>query len=127
LAEVYVYRTYPLTTKDQDPILDEVESVLKKEKLEKKPSTVANLSGVSTSTLRNWLISRTTRCPRYSTVAAVFGAIGYQPKFERTGRFDLESERIDAKRWQVRRKAAKLAARGSKGKKSNGSGRHLSA
>lgn len=115
MAEIIVYRTYPYSSKGYDPILDEIDEAIQKEGLEKKTSIVKELSGVSGSTLYNWK-NRKTRSPRYSTALAVFTCLGYYPKFERAARFDLESEVRDAKRWQLRRNAAKLA-RQSKGKK----------
>jgi len=108
MANIVVYRTYPFKEKDQDPIIEDIRQALDKENLTKKPSIVRELSGVSSSTLHNWLQGKT-RCPRYATVVAVFGALGYHPSFDRTGRFDLEAERADAKRWNLRKKAAQLA------------------
>jgi len=108
MADIVVYRTYPFKSREQDPIIEEVKTALDKENLTKKPGIVKELSGVSNSTLHNWLTGKT-RCPRYATVVAVFGALGYHPNFERTGRFDLEAERADAKRWNLRKKAQQLA------------------
>jgi hypothetical protein len=110
MANIVVYRTYPFKSTAQDPIIEELTDALKKEELDKKPGIAAELSGVSSNTLRNWLSGKT-RSPRYATVAAVFGALGYHSKFDRTGRFDLAAERADAKRWHSRRKASKLAAK----------------
>lgn len=117
MAEIIVYRTYPYSNKGYDPILDELDECLAKEGLEKKTSIVRELSSVSASTLYNWRHKKT-RSPRHSTVMAVFTSLGYYPKMERTSRFDLEAERLDAKRWHLRREARKMAA--SKSKKSNG-------
>jgi len=125
MAELFVYRTYDLSTKGQDPILEEVEKVVSKDKMDKKLGMLSALTGVSRTTFDNWF-KRKTRCPRYSTVAATFAALGYYPEFKRTGRFDLDSEMIDAKRWQVRRKAAKLAALERKKGRKNGNGAHAS-
>lgn len=109
MANVIVYRTYPFKSTEQDPVIEEVTEVLSKEGLNKKLGIVRELSGVSHSTVHNWLSGKT-RSPRYATVMAVFGALGYHHKIDRTGKFDLEAERIDAKRWNMRKQAAKLAA-----------------
>jgi len=120
MADIVVYRTYPFKEKEQDPILKDIEEAIEKEGLTKKPSIIKELSGVSTSTLHNWLQGKT-RCPRYATVVAVFGALGYHPSFDRTSKFDLEAERADAKRWNLRKKAALLAAQERKsGKRKTG-------
>jgi hypothetical protein len=117
MADVIVYRTYPFKSSEQDPIIDEVEKALTKDNLIKKPGIVKELSGLSGSTLYNIFVKRKTRCPRYATVAAIFGALGYHATFERNGKFDLDAERSDAKRWNLRREARKLAASSSKRRK----------
>ena len=117
MANIVIYRTYPF--KEQDPIIGEITEALDKENLTKKPKIVNELSGVSKTTLHNWMSGKT-RCPRYATVVAVFGALGYHPKFDRTSRFDLAAERADAKRWNLRKAAAKLAKTIRKTSKRNG-------
>ncbi len=108
MANLIVYRTYPWGKADRDPVLDEVEECINKEGLAKKPGIIHELSGVSSTTVYNWLKGKT-RSPRYATVMAVFGALGYHSKMERSSRFDLAAERAEAKRWNMRREAAKLA------------------
>ena len=117
MADLIVYRTYPFRSSEQDPIVEEVEKALTKDNLVKKPGIVKELSGLSSSTLYNLFVKRKTRCPRYATVAAIFGAMGYHATFERTGKFDLEAERTDAKRWNLRKEARKLAAKSMKRRK----------
>lgn len=110
MANMIVYRTYPFNGQTgQDPVIEEVREALEKEGLEKKKGIVKELSGVSVQTLYNWFNGKT-KSPRYSTIAAVYGAIGYIPVFRRTSKFDLEGELHDAKGWNLRQKAAKLAA-----------------
>lgn len=109
MANVVVYRTYPFKSTEQDPIIEEVQKALATEGLDKKSGVVKELSGVSASTLYNWFNGKT-KCPRYSTIAAVYGAIGYHPTFMKQGKFDLAAARAEAKRWNLRKEAAKLAA-----------------
>lgn len=119
MANVVVYRTYPFKSTEQDPVIAEITHALDKEGLTKKATVVAELSGISSTTLYNWLKGKT-KSPRYATVAAVFGALGYHGSFERSGKFDLAAERADAKRWNLRRKAAKLARESTRNKSRNG-------
>jgi transcriptional regulator with XRE-family HTH domain len=109
MAKVVIYRAYPVKEHEQDPIIAEVTEVLTREGLVKKPGIVSELSGVSGSTLHSWLSGKT-RSPRYATVMAIMGAFGVSQKFERTSKFNLAEERIDAKRWNLRQKAARLAS-----------------
>ncbi len=124
MADLIVYRTYPFRASEQDPIVEEVEKALAKENLAKKPGIVKELSGLSASTLYNLFVKRKTRCPRFATVAAIYGAIGYHLSFDRTGKFDLAVERSDAKRWNLRKEAAKLAAKSQKRRKAPTNGVH---
>ena len=121
MANLVVYRTYPFNKDDRDPILDDVEEAIKRENLTKKPGIIKQLSGVSHSTLHNWLKGKT-RCPRYATVLAVFGALGYEMGFKRESQFDMEAELVEAKRWNLRQEAAKLAAQKRKSTRGKGNG-----
>lgn len=110
MADIVVYRTYPYDKDGRDPVCNELNEVMAKDGLDKKASTVAKLTGLSSSTIYN-LRGGKTRYPRYSTALAVYTALGYFPEFRRTGKFDLQSELQDAKRWRIRQDAAKLAAK----------------
>lgn len=104
------YRTYPFGRDGRDPIMEDVTEAVEKENLGKKRVTsLQRLSGLSYGTVAN-ILNGKTRYPRYSTIAALLGSLGYFSKFERTSRFDLQGEMADAKRWNIRRKAAKAAA-----------------
>lgn len=115
MANVLLYRTYPV--KDGDPVVGDCREALAKEDLIKKPAVMTRLSGLSYGTCYN-IAKGKTRFPRYATVAALLGAIGYHLDFSRTGRFDLAAEQADAKRWNQRRDAMRLASK--KGKRRNG-------
>ena len=110
MANVIVYRTYPMGKTERDPILDEVEDVIKKENLTKRPGILREISGVSTSTLHNWLSGKT-KSPRYATVMAVFHSLGYEAAMDRRRDFDLDAERTEAKRWKARQDALAAAAK----------------
>lgn len=66
-----IFKTYVF--KEQDPIVGKVLIVIRD--TNKHDTTVANDSGVSVSTLKNWR-SRKTRRPQFATVNAVLRSCG---------------------------------------------------
>lgn len=67
-----LYRSYNFVT--QDPIVDAVRTMIRDEGLKEK--NVAMLSSLSHGCVGN-MIGGVTRCPRFSTVAAIATALGY--------------------------------------------------
>lgn len=67
-----LYKSYVFRGKD--PIIDRVRTIIKDEGV--KYSHVANVSGVSASTLHNWFDGATQR-PQFATVMAVVRSLGY--------------------------------------------------
>lgn len=118
MAKITVYRTYRFI--DKDPIIDKARTVLQDEKLISRLNDVAQLSGVSRTTLDNWFNGDTKR-PQFATVAAVATSIGYEVGFSKAriiSDFDYELRR--AREWNARnnpkpkRKKAKAKKKGSK-------------
>lgn len=73
-----IYGSYSFI--DKDPVIDLVRTAIQREKVSYE--AIERDSGVTTQTLRNWFNGRTKR-PQYATVAAVFKAMGYQPKWQK--------------------------------------------
>ncbi len=73
------YKSYNFI--DKDPIIDEVRTILEKEKV--THTYIEDRSGVTTQTLRNWF-SGSTKKPQTATVRAVLRAIGYDMQIVRS-------------------------------------------
>ena len=119
--KVLVYRTYNFI--DKDPIIDQTRTVLQdvlgKEKFIGRAS---KLSGVSSSTLRNWFEGDTRR-PQYATIAATLSAVGYDLTPKRESRIDEEAELKKAMNWIAQKRNYAIAPdrpkkKGKKAKKS---------
>src|SRR5512141_1391354 len=101
------YRTYNFI--DKDPVIDQMRTLLKDEGLMKKLELVHELSGVSTSTLKNWF-EGDTKAPQYRTIAAVITALGYKPAFEKTKEVDIDRELKIARAWAQKQEVAREEA-----------------
>jgi len=91
-----LYRTYNPGIKD--PIIDEVATVLKKERLFDQRDVVAHLSGVSESTLDAWFDGDTVS-PTTPTVRATLYALGYRPRWIKEHKVNIDEEIELADRW----------------------------
>jgi len=67
-----LYASYSFT--DKDPIIDRLRSVVQASK--ESYTRIGADSGVSPQTLHQWFHGKTLR-PQFATVAAVFGALGF--------------------------------------------------
>ena len=67
-----VYKTYRFI--DKDPIIDQVRTAIKDAKV--SHAYIADKSGVTQTTLRNWFTGHTRR-PQAATIRAVLRSIGY--------------------------------------------------
>lgn len=79
-APNFLYSTYRFRKGEQDPIIDRFRTALSD--AGKGITDVSAESMVSRQTLKNWLDGKT-RFPRFSTVAAAMGALGYRNPYER--------------------------------------------
>lgn len=107
MAKVRIYRTYNFI--DKDPIIDKVRTVLQDEGLAEKLGIVAELAGVSKTTLDNWFEGITKR-PQNYTVQAVVTSVGYESHFRRVNKIDVEKERVKAKKWAEKHRPKKKKA-----------------
>jgi DNA-binding phage protein len=67
-----LYKSYSF--KDKDPMIDRLRTIVQDEGL--KAAQVADLSGVSATTLYNWFDGPTLR-PQFATIMAVTRSLGY--------------------------------------------------
>jgi hypothetical protein len=123
MAEVVIYRTYPIKPDGRDPILDTCEDAIKERGLTKRPGIIKELTNVSATTVYN-ILGRKTRNARHSTAMALLRGLGKKLTIEDDD-FDLDEARADAKRWNLRQKARGLAT--SRGRRKNGKENRVSA
>lgn len=71
MAGFVKYKSYSFTTKD--PVIDVLRTI--KQDADMTDTQIANASGVSVGTLRNWFVGKTRR-PQFATVAAAAQAMG---------------------------------------------------
>lgn len=78
-SKVVSYHTYHFRANEQDPIIDRMQTIMEDElgKGKGRFTQIHEESGLSTSTLSNWFVSRTTRRPNYSSIAAFSRSLGY--------------------------------------------------
>lgn len=108
MAEIKVYRSYDHY---RDPVMDEVKDIVDKEKLAKRLGVLAEITGVSRQTYRNWF-DGVTRYPRYATVMATIGALGYrQAGFRQVEKFDVDEAREVAAKWKAKQATKKANAK----------------
>jgi len=72
LYKAYIFRG------DKDPVIDKIHTMLDDEGI--NYSDAAEISGVGRSTIVQWIEGSTMR-PKYCTIAAVAGALGYESTF----------------------------------------------
>jgi hypothetical protein len=75
---VHLYKAYRFGGDDKDPVIHKIHTMLDDEGTDY--TKAAELSGVSRSTIVAWIEGATMR-PKYCTIAAVAGALGYQQQF----------------------------------------------
>ena len=102
-----VYRTYSYI--DKNPVIDKVRTIIQDEGLIKKLGVVHEISGVSTSTIDNWL-NGDTKNPQHGTIAAVITSLGYEERFVKTTKIDIEKEREVAAVWLEKQEKLKAKA-----------------
>jgi transcriptional regulator with XRE-family HTH domain len=108
MAEIKIYRSYEHY---RDPVIDEVAAAIDKERLTKKLGIVAEISGLSRTTLSKWLTGETRR-PQYATVMACMGALGYGHRgFQQQEKLNVEVARKEARKWLDRQEAKKANAK----------------
>lgn len=81
MRTIRIYKTYAF--KNQDPIVDEVRTVVR-ENPQTKPSRACELSGVSKTTWANWR-SRKTMRPQFATLNAFLRAYDFELGVKKRG------------------------------------------
>jgi hypothetical protein len=110
-------RTYRFM--DKDPVKDELQTILQDEGLfgkGKKLGQVATLANLSPQTLDN-LFFGDTRRPQNATVMAIITAVGYQRKFVKERKLNVEAELEFARAWNKKEEARLAKARATEPKK----------
>jgi transcriptional regulator with XRE-family HTH domain len=77
-----LYRAYSFKSGEKDPVIDRIHTMLEDEGMDY--TKAADVSGVSRSTLVNWIEGETMK-PQYCTIAAVAQALGYEMNWTKTG------------------------------------------
>jgi hypothetical protein len=102
VAYVKVLRTYRFI--DKDPVKDELQTILQDEGLYERLKHVAELASLAPATVQN-LFHGHTRKPQNATVMGIVTAVGYERKFVRVRKLDVEKEPEFARAWNKREKA----------------------
>lgn len=112
MARIKILRTYRFM--DKDPVIDEIRTALQDERLMERLGIAADLASLSPSTLRNWFHGDT-RKPQFASAMAIMSSIGYEHKWVRGRRVDVDSELKVARAWLAKNRAEAKQKR-SKGK-----------
>lgn len=83
-ATHHFYPTYFFREKEQDPIIDALQTI--KEEAGHKLEQLHVMSGLSTTTMYNWFTKRKTRKPQYCSIVAFARAHGYDVTLVKTNR-----------------------------------------
>ena len=96
MARTIFYRT-PKWRFDKDPVIAELRRVIRREE-HLKNDDVRAISGVSASTVANWL-DGDTRCPQNATITAVTSALGYGRRdyLNKDGTVDIQFEKLETR------------------------------
>jgi hypothetical protein len=99
-------RTYRFT--DKDLVVDELHTILDDEGLFARLKHVAELASLHPQTLQN-LFHGSTRRPQNATVMAIITAVGWERKFVRARKLNIDEELVLARAWNKREKAKQAA------------------
>jgi hypothetical protein len=99
------YRAY-IYKGERDPAMDDIYSLARNEGVTDEQLHV--MSGVSTSTFKNWWGPKaTTRRPTHVCLAATAGALGYEYELVRRRTITVEEEVRKGEAWLEKQKAAR--------------------
>jgi hypothetical protein len=100
------YRTY--NWREKNPVIDKVRTILQDEGMyaKNKRSMLSALTGCSTSTYDGWFEGET-RDPRHTTVMATLSALGYEERFVKAEKLDLDKELEAAAAWREKQDRAR--------------------
>lgn len=109
MAVVRVLRTYRWI--DKDPVVDELRTMVNDEGLSKRLNIVADLASLARTTVHN-LFKGETKRPQNATVMAIVTSLGYQRKFVRERKLNIEEELPLAIAWLKRERAKRAEQAG---------------
>jgi hypothetical protein len=96
--------------------VDELHTLIEDEGLFGRLAIVAELASLHKSTIHN-LFHGGTRRPQNATVMSIVTSLGYQRKWVKERKLNVEEELVFARKWNTREKEKSSAARPSKKKK----------
>jgi len=102
MAYVRVLRTYRFM--DKDPVKDELQTMLQDVGMFERLDHVAEMASLAKQTLRN-LFHGDTRKPQNATVMGIVTAMGYQRKFVKERKLDIDRELEFARAWNRKQRA----------------------
>jgi hypothetical protein len=98
-------RTYRFV--DKDPVCDELKTLISDEGLFDRLGTVATLANLHRQTLHN-IFHGSTKRPQNATVMGIITCLGYERKFVKSRKLNVEEELVFAKQWNTREKAKRI-------------------
>ncbi len=102
-----VLRTYRFI--DKNPVIDEMRTILKDEGLLDRLNVVADLASLSRATPDAWF-NGNVRDPRHSSIMAVMTSLGYEQKWSKGRKLNVEAELELARAWLKRERAKRVKA-----------------
>lgn len=117
-VRVTIRRTYNWI--DKDPVVDKCMALVKKRGLQGRYGRLGLLTGMSSSTFKNWDMGATKK-PQHASVASLIEALGakYEIVDENAASFDLERETKSARNWWKKNKPVKKPKKKSAKKRAN--------
>jgi hypothetical protein len=110
-----VLRTYRFI--DKDPVVDELRTIVQDEGMDHRYNDLAELAGLAHSTIHNLFWGGTKR-PQNATVMAIVTSLGYERKFVRARKLNVDEELVFAIAWNKKqREKAKAEPPGKRSKK----------
>lgn len=119
MADFRMYRTYRWLSREKNPVIDKVRTIVQDEGLYKNMTALHEISGVSVGALNGWFFGDT-RNPQHATIAAVLTSLGYEEQYIKQKTIDIEKERKAGQAWLEKR--AEEREKTPKQKKANGHG-----
>jgi hypothetical protein len=106
MARIRVLRTYRFL--DKDPVIDQMRTVLQDEGLFTRLTIAADIASLSRTTLDNWFHGDTKR-PQFASIMALMTSLGYENKWSRTTKIDVDEELKKARDWLIKEGKKKQA------------------
>ncbi len=114
MARVTVRRNYRFI--DKNPVIDVMRTAVQDEGLMERLQVVADLAGLTIGTIRGWF-DGDVRDPRHSSVMTTLIGLGYENKWAKARKLDVEKELEFARAWLKRERAKAVRAAPKKRRK----------